>query len=77
MKNLTLTEAIEIAKAINDRNALQTSSFRLWLGENGYYTTQTNESADDTLLYTGQGWEGGEENEVDAEWVWDNIQVPE
>lgn len=77
-EDIYMIEARKIAETINSRDATLTSSFKLWLKDGDYFATQIDSHVPDAkLLYTGQGWESGDESKVDEEWVMENIEIPE
>lgn len=77
-EDIFLIEARKIAEIINNRDVPLISNFKLWHKDGDYFMTQIDNNIPDAmLLYTGEGWRKDDEDRVDAEWVIENLDLPE
>jgi len=75
-ENVFLVDAQKIADKINNRDGSFMSNFLLWEKDGEYFVTQIGATIPGGVhIYTGEDWEGNES--VDAEWVLNNIELPE
>jgi hypothetical protein len=76
MGSMTYEIANRIMDAINQRDGLSRTSFRLWMdGDGNISTTQSNISVPGArMIYQGQGWESDDMIE-DADWVFREIDI--
>lgn len=75
-ENVYLVDADKIAHKINNRGESLTANFALWLKHGEYFVIPLDATITDGIhIYTGEGWESTEK--VDAEWVLNNIEIPE